>query len=115
MSPAEQLRLGWQRNALQALYFGPNNLLEPEAAWAAVTQRWGTRVHQGELGLGGGSVSEVCRRRKPSAKRAKNTPSPITCALSFGAPLGLFAAATRAQRRCCFKSLPRSIVRNPSA
>jgi hypothetical protein len=24
---------------LQALYFGPNNLLEPEAAWAAVTNR----------------------------------------------------------------------------
>ena len=39
MSENEKLRLGWQRNALQALYFGPNNLLDPEQSWWAVTNK----------------------------------------------------------------------------
>ena len=33
MDEATRLRLGWQRNALQALYFGPSNLLDPEESW----------------------------------------------------------------------------------
>lgn len=39
MSRAEVLRLGWQRNALQALYFGPNDLLSPEQSWRDITNR----------------------------------------------------------------------------
>ena len=39
MSTDERLRLGWQRNALQALYFGPSNLLDPETSWAQITNR----------------------------------------------------------------------------
>ena len=39
MSTEERLRLGWRRNALQALFFGPNNLLDPDASWAAVSNR----------------------------------------------------------------------------
>ena len=35
----ERLRLGWQRNALQALYFGPSNLLDPERSWGEITNR----------------------------------------------------------------------------
>ena len=35
----ERLRLGWQRNALQALYFGPSNLLDPDESWAQITNR----------------------------------------------------------------------------
>ncbi|BDA42088.1 hypothetical protein COCOBI_02-8900 [Coccomyxa sp. Obi] len=34
---AEQLRLGWQRMALQILYFVPYNLLQPAASFAAVS------------------------------------------------------------------------------
>ena len=39
MSRSELLRLGWQRNALQALYFGPNDLLSPEKSWRDITNR----------------------------------------------------------------------------
>jgi len=39
MTKDEVLALGWQRNTLQALYFGPNNLLDPEEAWASITNR----------------------------------------------------------------------------
>jgi hypothetical protein len=39
MTIEEKRRLGWQRNALQALYFGPNNLLDPEESWKFVTNR----------------------------------------------------------------------------
>lgn len=39
MSREELLRLGWQRNALQALYFGPNDLLSPEESWKEITNR----------------------------------------------------------------------------
>ena len=39
MSEAQRLRLGWQRNALQALYFGPSNLLDPEQSWARITNK----------------------------------------------------------------------------
>ena len=39
MTIEEKRRLGWQRNALQALYFGPNNLLDPEESWEDVTNR----------------------------------------------------------------------------
>jgi len=39
MSRSELLRLGWQRNALQALYFGPNDLLSPEKSWREITNR----------------------------------------------------------------------------
>jgi len=39
MSRGEVLRLGWQRNALQALYFGPNDLLTPEQSWRDITNR----------------------------------------------------------------------------
>jgi len=39
MTTEEKRRLGWQRNALQALYFGPNNLLDPEESWKDVTNR----------------------------------------------------------------------------
>ena len=39
MTIEEKRRLGWQRNALQALYFGPNNLLDPEESWKDVTNR----------------------------------------------------------------------------
>lgn len=35
----ELLRLGWQRNALQALYFGPNDLLSPEESWRDISNR----------------------------------------------------------------------------
>ena len=33
MTEPQRKRLGWQRNALQALYFGPSNLLDPEESW----------------------------------------------------------------------------------
>jgi len=39
MNREELLRLGWQRNALQALYFGPNDLLSPEKSWGEITNR----------------------------------------------------------------------------
>lgn len=39
MTAAERKRLGWQRNALQALYFGPSNLLDPEESWRGITGR----------------------------------------------------------------------------
>ena len=39
MNREELLRLGWQRNALQALYFGPNDLLSPEQSWSEITNR----------------------------------------------------------------------------
>ena len=39
MSETELLRLGWLRNALQALYFGPSNLLDPEESWRRVSNR----------------------------------------------------------------------------
>jgi len=39
MTREERLRLGWQRNTLQALYFGPNNLLDPEESWQRITNR----------------------------------------------------------------------------
>jgi len=39
MSETERLRLGWLRNALQALYFGPSNLLDPEESWRRVSNR----------------------------------------------------------------------------
>jgi hypothetical protein len=39
MTETERKRLGWQRNALQALYFGPSNLLDPEESWGGITNR----------------------------------------------------------------------------
>ena len=39
MTLDERRRLGWQRNALQALYFGPSNLLDPEESWRSITDR----------------------------------------------------------------------------
>ena len=39
MTETEVKRLGWQRNALQALYFGPSNLLDPEESWKGITNR----------------------------------------------------------------------------
>ena len=39
MDVDERLRLGWKRNALQALYFGPSNLLDPDESWARITNR----------------------------------------------------------------------------
>lgn len=39
MNRDELLRLGWQRNALQALYFGPNDLLSPEESWKDISNR----------------------------------------------------------------------------
>lgn len=39
MTESERKRLGWQRNALQALYFGPSNLLDPEESWSGITGR----------------------------------------------------------------------------
>ena len=39
MTLDERRRLGWQRNALQALYFGPSNLLDPEDSWRSITNR----------------------------------------------------------------------------
>eukprot|EP00240_Pyramimonas_obovata_P001702 CAMPEP_0118923952 /NCGR_PEP_ID=MMETSP1169-20130426/2286_1 /TAXON_ID=36882 /ORGANISM="Pyramimonas obovata, Strain CCMP722" /LENGTH=466 /DNA_ID=CAMNT_0006865017 /DNA_START=146 /DNA_END=1546 /DNA_ORIENTATION=+ len=39
MSKEEVLDLGWQRNALQALYFGPVDLLEPAASWEYISDR----------------------------------------------------------------------------
>ena len=39
MNVDERLKLGWQRNALQALYFGPSNLLDPDESWAQITNR----------------------------------------------------------------------------
>ena len=39
MDVDERLSLGWKRNALQALYFGPSNLLDPDESWARITNR----------------------------------------------------------------------------
>ena len=39
MDVDERLSLGWKRNALQALYFGPSNLLDPDESWAQITNR----------------------------------------------------------------------------
>ena len=39
MTENERKRLGWQRNALQALYFGPSNLLGPEMSWVGIVNR----------------------------------------------------------------------------
>ena len=37
MSTDERLRLGWQRNALQALYLARR--IDPETSWAQITNR----------------------------------------------------------------------------
>ncbi|KAK3271149.1 hypothetical protein CYMTET_20485 [Cymbomonas tetramitiformis] len=39
MTTDEVRDLGWKRNALQALYFGPENLLDPEGSWKKITNR----------------------------------------------------------------------------
>ena len=75
MNREELLRLGWQRNALQALYFGPNDLLSPEQSWSEITNRLivapvvGTLVYENvpkpvnewAKRVPGGTLTESCR------------------------------------------------------